>query len=173
MYWFDICIIVLITVFVLMVLACTVGFYTLTWRYEKFYETTEEGKKLYCALYTKDRLGSKHDWLINQIRELRDKIDEFEHYFPDECNEKASVHEMKTRYKEYSDELYRTKEAMKDWSERIDKMVAALPKKYNGILEYNWANAKVEIKEENMNILEESLYDKPNRRKIILRRQKA
>ena len=148
MYWFDICIIVLIAVFVLMVLACTVGFYTLTWRYEKFYETTEEGKKLYCALYTKDRLGSKHDWLINQIRELRDKIDEFETYFPEESREKASVHEMKTRYKEYSDELYRTKEAMKDWSERIDKMVAALPKRYNGILEYNWANAKVEAKEE-------------------------
>ena len=150
MQWFDICIIVLIAVFVLMVLACTVGFYTLTWRYEKFYETTEEGKKLYCALYTKDRLGSRHDWLVNRMSELRDKIDEFETYFPEESREKASVHEMKTRYKEYSDELYRTKEAMKDWSERIDKMVAALPKKYNGILEYNWANAKVEIKEENI-----------------------
>ena len=32
-------------------------------------------------------------------------------------------------------------------SERIDEMVAALPKKYRGILEYNWANAKVEIEE--------------------------
>lgn len=150
MDWFEICIIVLIAVFVLMVLACTVGFYTLTWRYEKFYETTEEGRNLYCALYTKDRLGSRHDWLVNRMSELRDKIDEFETYFPEESREKASVHEMKTRYKEYSDELYRTKEAMKDWSERIDKMVAALPKKYNGILEYNWANAKVEIKEENI-----------------------
>ena len=150
MYWFDICIIVLITTVVLMYLVYAVGFCIRIRRYKKFYEMTEEGKKLYCALYTKDRLGSKHDWLINQIRELRDKIDEFEHYFPDECNEKASMHGMKVRYKEYSDELYRTKEAMKDWSERIDKMVAALPKKYNGILEYNWANAKVEIKEENI-----------------------
>lgn len=148
MDWFEICIIVLIAVFVLMVLACTVGFYTLTWRYEKFYETTEEGRNLYCALYTKDRLGSRHDWLVNRMSELRDKIDEFETYFPEESREKASVHEMKTRYKEYSDELYRTKEAMKDWSERIDKMVAALPKKYDEILEYNWANAKVEVKEE-------------------------
>ena len=148
MQWFDICIIVLIAVFVLMVLACTVGFYTLTWRYEKFYETTEEGKKLYCALYTKDRLGSRHDWLVNRMSELRDKIDVLETYFPEESREKASVHEMKTRYKEYSDELYRTKEAMKDWSERIDKMVAALPKKYDEILEYNWANAKVKVEEE-------------------------
>ena len=147
---FEICIIILMVLFALVVIICVAGAYIITWRYKKFYETTEEGKKLYCALYTKDRLGSKHDWLINQIRELRDKIDEFEHYFPDECNEKASIHEMKARYKEYSDELYRTKEAMKDWSERIDKMVAALPKKYNGILEYNWANAKVEIKEENI-----------------------
>ena len=150
MDWFEICIIVLIAVFVLMVLACTVGFYTLTWRYEKFYETTEEGRNLYCALYTKDRLGCRHDWLVNRMSELRDKIDEFETYFPEESREKASVHEMKTRYKEYSDELYRTKEAMKDWSERIDKMVAALPKKYDEILEYNWANAKVEIKEKNI-----------------------
>ena len=144
---FEICVIILMVLFALVVIICVVGSYIITWRYEKFYETTEEGKKLYCALYTKDRLGSKHDWLINQIRELRDKIDEFEHYFPDECNEKASIHEMKAWYKEYSDELYRTKEAMKDWSERIDKMVAALPKKYDEILEYNWANAKVEIEE--------------------------
>ena len=150
MDWFEICIIVLCVVVVLMYLVCAVGFCVLARRYKKFYETTEEGKKLYCALYTKDRLGSKHDWLVNKIRELRDKIDEFEHYFPDECNEKASIHEMKARYKEYSDELYRTKEAMKDWSERIDKMVAALPKKYSDILEYNWANAKVEVKEEDI-----------------------
>ena len=117
-------------------------------RYKKFYETTEEGRKLYLALYTKDRLGSKHDWLVNRMSELRDKIGEFETYFPEESREKASVHEIKARYKEYSDELYRTKEAMKDWSERIDKMVAVLPKKYSEILEYNWANAKVEVKEE-------------------------
>lgn len=148
MYWFEICIIVLCVVVVLMYLVCAVGFCVLARRYKKFYETTEEGRELYCALYTKDRLGSKHDWLVNRMSELRDKIDEFETYFPEESREKASVHEMKTRYKEYSDELYRTKEAMKDWSERIDKMVAALPKKYNEILEYNWANAKVEVKEE-------------------------
>ena len=148
MQWFDICIIVLIAVFVLMVLACTVGFYTLAWRYKKFYETTEEGKKLYCALYTKDRLGSRHDWLVNRMSELRDKINEFEAYFPEESHEKASIHGMKARYKEYSDELYHTKEAMADWSERIDEMVAALPKKYSGILEYNWEDAKVEVKEE-------------------------
>ena len=145
---FEICIIILMVLFALVVIICVAGFYIITWRYKKFYETTEEGKKLYCALYTKDRLGSKHDWLVNQMRELRDKINEFEAYFPEESHEKASIHGMKARYKEYSDELYRTKEAMKDWSERIDKMVAALPKKYSDILEYNWANAKVEVKEE-------------------------
>lgn len=147
---FEICIIVLMVLFALVVIICVAGSYIITWRYKRFYETTEEGKKLYCALYTKDRLGSRHDWLVNRMSELRDKIDEFETYFPEESREKASVHGMKTRYKEYSDELYRTKEMIKDWSERIDKMVAALPKKYNGILEYNWANAKVEVKEENI-----------------------
>ena len=147
MDWFEICIIVLCVVVVLMYLVCAVGFCVLARRYKKFYETTEEGKKLYCALYTKDRLGSKHDWLVNQMGELRDKIDEFEFYFPEESSEKAFLNGMKVRYKEYSDELYRTKEAMADWSERINRMVAALPKKYNEILEYNWANAKVEVKE--------------------------
>lgn len=144
---FEICIIVLMVLFALVVIICVAGSYIITWRYKRFYETTEEGKKLYCALYTKDRLGSRHDWLVNRMSELRDKIDVLETYFPEESREKASVHEMKARYKEYSDELYRTKEAMKDWSERIDKIVAALPKKYNGILEYNWSNAKVEIEE--------------------------
>lgn len=147
MDWFEICIIVLFAVVVLICLICPVGFCMLARRYKKFYETTEEGRKLYCALYAKDRLGSRCDWLVNRMSELRDKIDVLETYFPEESREKASVHEMKTRYKEYSDELYRTKEAMKDWSERIDKIVAALPKKYRGILEYNWEDAKVEIEE--------------------------
>lgn len=119
-------------------------------RYNKFYETTEEGRKLYCALYTKDRLGSKHDWLVNQILELRDKIDEFEHYFPDECNEKDFIREMKNQYKRCSEDLAHVNEAMADWRKRIDEMVAALPKKYSGILEYNWRNAKVEVKEEDI-----------------------
>ena len=147
---FEICIIILMVLFALVVIICVAGSYIITWRYKKFYETTEEGRELYCALYTKDRLGSRHDWLVNRMSELRDKINEFEAYFPEESHEKASVHGMKTQYKEYSDELYRTKEMIKDWSERIDKTVAALPKKYSGILEYNWENAKVEVKEEDI-----------------------
>ena len=147
---FEICIIILMVLFALVVIICVAGSYIITWRYKKFYETTEEGKKLYCALYTKDRLGSKHDWLVNQIRELRDKIDEFEHYFPDECNEKDFIREMKNQYKRCSEDLARVNEAMADWSERIDGMVAALPKKYRGILEYNWEDAKVEVKEEDI-----------------------
>lgn len=150
MDWFEICIIVLCVVVVLMYLVCAVDFCVLARRYKKFYETTEEGGKLYCALYTKDRLGSKHDWLVNRMSELRDKMNEYEHYFPDEYYEKEVIRGMKARYKEYSDELYRTKEAMKDWSERIEKMVADLPKKYKGILEYNWENAKVEVEEESV-----------------------
>ena len=147
MDWFEICIIVLIAVVFLMYLTCPVGFYMLARRYTKFYETTEEGRKLYYALYAKDRLGSRCDWLVNRMSELRDKICELETYFPEESREKASIHGMKTQYKEYSDELYRTRGMIKDWSERIDKIVAALPKKYRGILEYNWEDAKVEIEE--------------------------
>ena len=132
------------------VAVCFIGEEVLSRRYKKFYETTEEGKKLYCALYTKDRLGSRHDWLVNQMQELRDKIDEFEYYFPEESAEKAFLYRMKIQHKEYSEELDRTKEAMSDWRKRIDEMVAALPKKYKGILEYNWELAKVEVKEESI-----------------------
>lgn len=150
MHWFEICIVVLVSIYVLMVLACVVDFYIVAWRYKKFYETTEEGRKLYCALYTKDRLGSKHDWLVNQMSELRDKIDEFESYFPDEYDEKMILRRMKIQYKGYSDELYRTREAMADWGKRINEIVAALPKKYKGILEYDWKNAKVEVEQESV-----------------------
>ena len=130
------------------VAVCFIGEEVLARRYKRFYETTEEGKKLYCALYTKDHLGSRKAWLANQMCELRDKIDELESYFPDECYEKIFL--MKVRYKGYFEELDRTKKAMEDWQGRIDKMVAALPKKYKGILEYNWKLAKVEVKEESI-----------------------
>ena len=78
---------------------CLIGEEVLARRYKKFYETTEEGRKLYCALYTKDRLGSKRDWLVNRMSELRDKIDEFEAYFPEESHEKAFLNGMKIQYK--------------------------------------------------------------------------
>lgn len=129
MHWFDICIIVLVVVIVLMYLACAVDFYITTCRYKKFYETTEEGKKLYYAQYTLDRLGSKHDFIKNRIQTLR---------------------ELKLQYHYNNEELKWTKEAMADWGKRIEKMVAALPKKYKGILEYDWTNAKVEVKEESV-----------------------
>lgn len=145
---FEIFILVLLGLVVLTIIVAVIGTNVLNLRYKRFYEKTEKGKKLYCALYTKDRLGSEHDWLVNQMRELRDKIDEFEFYFPEECNEKAFLHGMKVQYKEYSEELARTKKAMVDWGKRIDEMVAALPKKYRGILEYNWELAKVNCPEE-------------------------
>ncbi len=130
------------------VVVCLIGEEVLARRYKKFYETTEEGKKLYHALYTKDRLGSRHDWLVNQLQELRDKIDEFGSYFPDECYDKIFL--MKIRYKGYSEELTNIKRAMEDCGNRINEIVATLPKKYKGILEYNWENAKVEVEVENV-----------------------
>lgn len=145
---FEIIVVSLIALCMIFIIVAAFGTQILSMRYKRFYETTEKGKKLYCALYTKDRLGSKHDWLVNQMRELRDKIAELESYFPDECEEKAFLHGMKIQYREYSEELDCTKGAMEDWGRRIDEMVATLPKKYKGILEYDWKNAKVEVKEE-------------------------
>lgn len=150
MHWFDICIIVLVVVIVLMYLACAVDFYITTCRYKKFYETTEEGKKLYCAQYTLDRLGSKHDFIKNRMQTLRDKINEYTTYMPDESENKEILRELKLQYHYNNEELKWTKEAMADWRKRIDEAVAALPKKYKGILEYDWTNAKVEVKEESV-----------------------
>lgn len=119
----------------------------LSHRYKKFYETTEEGKKLYIALYTIEQLDSKQDRLKNQMSELRERINEFESYFQKESKEKSVLRGMKVQYREYSEELDRTKEKIIGLEKQIDEIVAALPKKYKGILEYNWANAKVKIEE--------------------------
>lgn len=119
----------------------------LSHRYKKFYETTEEGKKLYIVLYTIEQLDSKQDRLKNQMSELRERINEFESYFPKESKEKSVLRGMKVQYREYSEELDRTKEKIIGLGKQIDEIVAALPKKYKGILEYNWANAKVKIEE--------------------------
>ena len=150
MYWIGICIIVLISVYVLMILICLVGIFILNWRYKKFYETTEEGKQLYYALYTLNRLRSKHKWLVNRMQDLRDEIDKITLYFPDECKEKLSLVDMKNEYKERTHELGRVQDEEAYLSEKINKMVAALPKRYSDILEYNWENAKVEVKEEDI-----------------------
>lgn len=150
MDWFEICIVVLCAVIVLICLICPVGFCVLARRYKKFYETTEEGRKLYCALYTLDRLRSKHEWLVNRMQDLRDEIDKITRYFPDGCKEKLSLVDMKNEYKERTHELGRVQDEEAYLSEKINKMVAALPKRYSDILEYNWENAKVEVKEEDI-----------------------
>lgn len=132
------------------VAACFIGEEVLARRYKKFYETTEEGKKLYCALYTLDQLKSKHDFIQIRMQTLRDEIDEYITYMPDEDENRVILREAKLQYHYNGEELKWVKEEMADWEERIKKVVAALPKKYKGILEYNWANAKVEIKEESI-----------------------
>lgn len=147
---FEICIVVLLVLFALVVIVCVAGSYIITWRYKKFYETTEEGKKLYCAQYTLDRLGSKHDFIKNRMQTLQDKINEYTTYMPDENENREFLRELKLQYHYNNEELKWTKEMMADWRKRIDEMVAALPKKYKGILEYNWENAKVEVKEESV-----------------------
>lgn len=117
-------------------------------RYMKFYETTEEGRNLYCAQYKLDRLGRKHDFIKNRMSELRDKINEYTTYMPDENRE--ILRELKLQYHYNNEELKWTKEVMADQEKLIDEMISALPKKYRGIWEYDWWNAKVEVKEEDI-----------------------
>ncbi len=119
-------------------------------RYMKFYETTEEGRNLYCAQYKLDRLGRKHDFIKNRMSELRDKINEYTTYMPDENENREILRELKLQYHYNNEELKWTKEAMADQEKLIDEMISALPKKYRGILEYGWWNAKVEVKEEDI-----------------------
>lgn len=133
--------------------AIAVGFIgegVLAHRYRKFYETTEEGRKLYCVQYELDRLGSKHDFIKNRMSELRDKINEYATYMPDENENREILQELKLQYHYNNEELKWTKEAMVDRGKLIDEIVAELPKKYKGILEYNWELAKVEVEEEDI-----------------------
>lgn len=148
MDWFEICIIVLITTVVLMCLVCAVGFCLRTRRYKKFYETTEEGKKLYYAQYVLDRLKLKKCGFIKNQMQLKEKIDEYTTYMPDDNENREILKELKLQYNLNVEKLKQIKQEIEDSEKQIDKMVAALPKRYNGILEYNWANAKVEAKEE-------------------------
>ena len=119
-------------------------------RYMKFYETTEEGRKLYCAQYELDRLRRKHGFIEKRMSELRDKINEYTTYMPDKNENREILQELKLQYHYNNEELKWTKEAMMDQEKLIDEMVAALPKKYRGIWEYDWRNAKVKVEEENV-----------------------
>lgn len=148
MDWFEICIIVLIAVYVLMVLACVVDSYITSWRYKNFYENTEDGKKLYYARYMLDLFKLKRCSFIKNQMQLKDKIDEYIAYMPDDNENEEILRELKLQYKCDTEELKRINQRIEDSEKQIEKMVADLPKKYEGILEYNWKIAKVEVKEE-------------------------
>lgn len=150
MHWFDVCIVVLIAVIVLMYLACAVGFCVLARRYKKFYETTGEGKKLYYARYVLDRLKLKKCGFIKNQMQLKEKIDEYTTYMPDDNENREILKELKLQYNLNVEKLKQIKQEIEDSEKQIEKMVADLPKKYEGILEYNWENAKVEVKEEDI-----------------------
>lgn len=144
---FEICIIILMVLFALVVIICVAGSYIITWRYKKFYETTEEGKKLYYAQYVLDRLKLKKCGFIKNQMQLKDKIDEYTIYMPDDNENREILKELKLQYNLNVEKLKQVKQEIEDSEKQIEKMVADLPKKYEGILEYNWENAKVEIEE--------------------------
>lgn len=150
MDWFEICIIVLCVVVVLMYLVYAVGFCITTQRYKKFYENTEDGKKLYYARYMLSLLKLKRCSFIKNQMQLKDKIDEYVAYMPDDNENREILKELKLQYNLNVEKLKQVKQEIEDSEKQIEKMVADLPKKYEGILEYNWENAKVEVKEENI-----------------------
>lgn len=144
---FEISIIVLFIVVILILLACAVNSYITTRCYKKFYETTEDGKKLYHYRYMLDLLKLKRcDFVKNQIQ-LKDKIDEYIAYMPENGE---ILRGLKLQYKCNIEELERINQRIKDSEKQIEKIIADLPKEYEGILEYNWRDAKVEVKEEDI-----------------------
>ena len=144
---FEICIIVLMVLFDLVGIICVAGSYIINWRYKKFYETTEEGKKLYYAQYVIDRLKLKKCGFIKNQMQLKDKIHEYTTYMPDDNEIREILKELKLQYNLNVEKLKQVKQEIEDSEKQIEKMVADLPKKYERILEYNWENAKVEIEE--------------------------
>lgn len=71
-------------------------------------------------------------------------------YMPDDNENEEILRELKLEYKCNIEELKRINQRIKDSEKQIEKTVADLPKKYEGILEYNWRNAEVEIEEESI-----------------------
>lgn len=116
-------------------------------RYKKFYETTEEGKKLYYARYMLDLLKLRMCGFVRSQMRLKDKIDEHTTYMSDDNENREILRELKLQYSCDAAELKKIKQRIEDSEKRIEKMVVDLPKKYKGILKYNWENAKVEIEE--------------------------
>ena len=130
--------------------ACLIGEEILVCCYKKFYETTEDGKKLYCTRYMLDTLKLKRCGFIKNQIQLKDKIDEYTAYMPDDNENGKILRELKIQYKCNIEELKRINQRIEDSEKQIKKMVADLPKRYKGILEYNWKIAKVEVEEENI-----------------------
>lgn len=79
--------------------------------------------------------------------QLKDKIDEYTTYMPDDNENREILKELKLQYNLNVEKLKQVKQEIEDSEKQIEKIVADLPKKYEGILEYNWENAKVEIEE--------------------------
>lgn len=119
-------------------------------RYMKFYETTEEGRRLYYVQYELGRLKLKKCGFIKNQMQLKDKIDEYTTYMPDDNENREILKELKLQYNLNVEKLKQVKQEIEDSEKQIEKIVADLPKKYERILEYNWENAKVEIKEKDI-----------------------
>lgn len=109
MDWFEICIIVLCIVVILMIFACAVDSYITTRRYKKFYETTEDGKKLYYSRYMLDLLKIKKCSFIRNQMQLKDKIDEYIAYMPDDNENGENLRKLKLQYKCNIEELKKSK----------------------------------------------------------------
>lgn len=69
---------------------------------------------------------------------------------PDDNENREILKELKLQYNLNVEKLKQIKQEIEDSEKQIEKMVADLPKKYEGILEYNWENAKVEVREEDI-----------------------
>lgn len=97
-----------------------------------------------------DRLKLKKCGFIKNQMQLKDKIDEYTTYMPDDNENREILKELKLQYNLNVEKLKQVKQDIEDSEKQIEKIVVDLPKKYEGILEYNWANAKVEVKEEDI-----------------------
>ena len=67
-------------------------------RYMKFYETTEEGRRLYYVQYELGRLKLKKCGFIKNQMQLKDKIDEYTTYMPDDNENREILKELKLQY---------------------------------------------------------------------------
>lgn len=117
--------------------------YAIARRYKRFYKNTETGKLLHSCLYTRKNLREEAEWHKARINVCQAKMAV---YRVRQCDFLFECYAEENASREQ--ELAAIITDIRSLDVRIGKIIASLPKKYQGILEYDWEKVDVEYPNE-------------------------